>query len=157
VKLPKGCTLVAVGEEGDEDLLDELGLDLWEAADDADALFRQMHIRPSSIEELKLAAVCDGEVVGAATLGVEQDDVGPLYTFSVVVDPDWRRKGLARALIEDVIELAAEDAEARGEGLAFRVWVVNPHMAKLLEEHFDFEPYDTTEWSLDTPHMQRWG
>ena len=155
--LPAECMIVAVGEDGDEDLLDDLGLDLWEAADDAEALFREMEIRFSSIEELKLAAVCKGEVVGAATLGVTQDDVGPLYTFSVVVSPAWRRKGLAHHLVGDVIELAAEDAEARDESPVFRVWVVNPHMARLLEEQFGFEPQDATEWSLDTPHMERWG
>lgn len=151
------CTIVVIGEEGDEDALDALGLDLWDAADDADALFDEMKIRPSSIEELRLGAVCNGDVVGAATLGVSFDDTGPLYTFSVVVSPQWRRRGLARQLIEDVIELAAEDAEARGEGLQFRVWVVNPHMAQLLEEHFEFEPDDGSEWSMDTPHMHRWG
>jgi len=150
------CTLVAIGENGDEEALDALGIDFWAAADYADALFRQMGIQTSSTEELVLGAVCQGDVVGAATLGVDQDEMGPIYTFSVVVAPEWRRRGLARALVTQTLELAAEDAETRGAPLQFRVWVVNPHMAALLEDlGFDLE--SGTEWSLDAPHMTRWG
>lgn len=141
------CEIVAVGENGDADARDELGIDPWDAADRAEALFRQQDIRLSSYESVAFAAVCGGEIVGAASFGVQQDEGGPSYTFSVAVDGAWQKKGLGRKLVQRVVE----EARSQEQGGRFRVWVVNPNMARLLES-MGFET-DGREWTESSPHM----
>lgn len=150
--IPGGCTIVAVGENGDADAIDALGLDFWEAADKAEALFK-VDIRPSSDEEIVLAAICDKKVVGGATLGVRSSDDEAELTFSIAIDPAWQKRNLGRALVEQ-IERLARDATESGHG-TFRVWVVNPNMAKLLDSMgYDAEGRNG-EWSEDSPHMTK--
>jgi GNAT superfamily N-acetyltransferase len=60
-----------------------------------------------------------GRVVGFATVAVGQDD-GPELE-DLFVDPDWRRRGVARNLVRQVVN-AARDTGYR------RLWVTgNPH------------------------------
>lgn len=146
------CHIVRVGEDGDEDGLDRLGLDLWDATEEAERIFKREGIRISSIENVVFAAVCDGHVVGAATIGSTPhhfDRNAREYTFSVAVDRKWQRRQLGRKLVEAVLH-EAKSQEIPGE---YRVWVVNPNMARLLES-LGFEP-EGREWTEDTPHMQR--
>ncbi|RLB42427.1 MAG: hypothetical protein DRH30_04855 [Deltaproteobacteria bacterium] len=151
--LPHGVHVVPIGEWADEDVLDELGIDLWATTDRADMLFDRAEIRFSSYEEVRYGAVYGEDVVGAATLGMNRDGNGGCeFTFSVVVDDEWQRQGIARYLVNTVM------ADASGEALSceyamFRVWVVDPRMALLLED-LGFES-DGIEWTLDSPHMSR--
>lgn len=143
------CVVVAVGENGDEDGLDSLGLDLWEATEKAEGLFAKEGIRPSSDEEVVLAAVCK-KIVGAASLGVRH---GEEFTFSVAVDREWQKRSLGRRLVEAVMRVAKDNTES-GHG-EFRVWVVNPNMARLLSSMgFDAEGRNG-EWSESSPHMTK--
>lgn len=146
------CHIVRVGEDGDEHMLDKLGLDLWVATESAESIFEREGIRPSRIEEVVFAAVCNGVVVGAATLGSSPHSYEPdarEYTFSVAVDTKWQKRQLGRKLVEAVLR-EAKSLEVPGE---YRVWVVNPNMARLLES-FGFET-EGREWSEDSPHMTR--
>lgn len=140
------CQIVAVGENGDERALDEAGLDFWEAAETAEGLFREEGIRPSSEEEIAFAAICGGEVVGAATFGHHQEEGETVFTLSVAVADAWKRKGLGRRLVQKVID----EARAYGSG-RFRVWVVNPNMVALLES-MGFET-EGREWTQSSPYM----
>jgi GNAT superfamily N-acetyltransferase len=144
---PDDCRILHVGDNGDEAALEELGLDLWEATEDAEAVFKTEGIRVSREEEIVLAAVCGDKVVGAATVGHHVEEGEPVFTFSVAVDAAWQAKGLGRKLVEKAIEFAKSMGARQ-----FRIWVVNPNMASLLES-VGFEA-DHRGWSLDSPHME---
>ena len=130
----------------DEDEDTELGDDYA-----ADALFHQAGIRLSSYEELYETAVnAEGETVGASSLGrrdLQWDEGEPHeeLSFSVVVDPDERRQGIARALVQSIL-----DAHPSA---SFSPWVINPHMAALLEDMGFSAEGSGGEWSQDSPHM----
>ena len=132
-----------------EDILDED----TELGDDyaAEALFHQAGIRLSSYEELYETAVnAEGETVGASSLGrrdLQWDEGEPHeeLSFSVVVDPDERRQGIARALVQSIL-----DAHPSA---SFSPWVINPHMAALLEDMGFSAEGPGGEWSQDSPHM----
>jgi GNAT superfamily N-acetyltransferase len=126
------------------------------------ALFHLTGIRIAGHEEPLFACVDkDGEPLGVAVGGLAPigDYAFPAeFRFSVAVDPDHHRKGIARALVRRLkdyyLASRAELAEAYGVPWVEMVaWVVNPHMAVLLED----EGFDTAgrEWTEDTPHM-RW-
>jgi GNAT superfamily N-acetyltransferase len=88
-----------------------------------------------------------GHMIGASTFGCRhEEDEGCLeYSFSVAVDPDARRSGVARRLVKSIID--------QHPGIYLSPWVVNPHMALLLES-MGFEA--DGEWSQDTPYMSLW-
>jgi GNAT superfamily N-acetyltransferase len=113
-------------------------------------LFEEQGIRISRSEDVCAVAVYRGDVVGAVTLGKSFEEDGYVYTFSAAVDDLWKRKGISRELIKIAINMANEDPFPH----YFRVWVVNPHMAALLETlGFDTEG---REWSQDSPHMYKY-
>ncbi len=141
------CEIVHVGDNGDEDSLEALGLDLWDATEMAEAIFKSEGIRLSREEEVVLAAICGGKIVGAASVGHHEEDGETVFTFSVAVDSAWQQKGLGRRLVEAAIQLSKSMGAQR-----FYVWVVNPAMAALLEG-MGFEA-DHRGWSLDSPHME---
>lgn len=141
------CQLVHVGDGGDEASLEALGFDLWDATEAAEAVFKAEGIRVSREEETVVAAICGEEVVGAATVGQHDEEGEPVFTFSVAVDSKWQGKGLGRQLVEKAMEIAKSMGARQ-----FRIWVVNPSMATLLES-MGFEA-DHRGWSLDSPHME---
>ncbi len=143
----------AIGEYGDPKKIQSFGIDPDEIDGIAEDLFRDIGIRFSSVEEMAFAAIVGDQVVGAATLGRNREEEGWVFTFSVVVDEDWRRRGIAKKLVEAVMTKAAEDAEALEEGAEYRVWVVNEHMAHLLSNLGFDEAHGG--WRPEDPHMTR--
>lgn len=141
------CVIVHVGDNGDEAALEALGLDPWDAAEAAESIFKSEGIRISREEEIVLAAICGDKVVGGATVGQHDEEGEPVFTFSVAVDAAWQAKGLGRKLVEKAMEVAKSMGANH-----FRVWVVNPNMASLLEG-MGFDA-DSRGWSLDSPHME---
>lgn len=148
--------IIELSEDADPDFVEEAtGLDFYAALDEADAVFSSCRIRPTGPENLAFAALSQkGQIVGAATYGNYRGDGGLTHTFSVAVLPTNRRQGIARALVEAVSAIASEHSLAAGVPPYYMVWVVNPHMARLLESMgFGTEGL---EWSPDTPHMTRY-
>jgi ribosomal protein S18 acetylase RimI-like enzyme len=145
------CRIVAISTDMDTDE----DVDLRERAED---LFSEVGIRPDSNEELYEACVdADGEVVGASTfwLYTSQPDDGdphkrPRYRFSVVVSESARRRGVAKSLVQSIM-----DANPRSD-ILLEGKVVNPHMARLLSGlgFFYEEDPDGDEWS---DFDKRWG
>ncbi|MCC6596898.1 MAG: GNAT family N-acetyltransferase [Rhodanobacteraceae bacterium] len=120
------------------------------ATSTAEDIFDESGIHHDPIEAVRLVAVDGDQVVGALTLGGEEDDMGHRMTFSIAVEPAYRRHGLAREFIRRALAIVAEE----NPGSYFRLWVVNPHMVPLLEE-FGFET-EGRGWSEDTPHMYKY-
>ena len=138
--IPEECRLISVdAQEGDEE-----DQELEKAAY---ALFKKAHIRPSG--DVEAVVVCGEEVVGAATLSSDPDDTteeGIVYSFDVAVDDRWQRKTIARELVQYVIKRASHSHLT-----AFKVQVVNPSMAKLLEG-LGFQAAEDG-WSPYEPYM----
>lgn len=145
------CKIVSVGEFGNEEDLDALGLDLWEATEKAEQVIVSAGIRIARHEDISLAAICDGDIVGGLSFGSYEDpDRGTIFSFSVAVDSNWRSKGLARRLVE----AAVEDIKSQGsfiDNAMISAWVINPHMVALLES-LGFES-EGREWSENEPFM----
>ena len=76
------------------------------------------------------------------------------YRFSVVVSPKGRRKGIARSLVEHITEHAKEEGDARDAYIYLDAWVVNPHMADLLDS-MGFNA-GGSEWTPDDPMMGKY-
>lgn len=129
--------------EDEDSELTEIVSDLYRG----DSLFTQARIRLSSTEELSHVAVRDGEIVGAACFGTSGNDA----TFSVVTDPTHSRNGVARSLVEAVIEHFREVQEPM-ELWQLRAWVVNPDAMIPLLESLGFD-CEGSEWTPDSPHM----
>lgn len=129
--------------DGDNEELEDLVYDLYRPDD----LFNAAQIRPPSVEEYAFVAVLEHEIVGAVTFGVSDQDA----CFSVVTDPKHRRKGIAKALVQAVID---QFNELASEGVVnqLRAWVVNPDAMIPLLESLGFE-VESSEWSPDAPHM----
>lgn len=143
------CQVIDVSEGSEHE---DLG---WEAED----LFRDAGIRIAPYEEPLLACVRGDEVLGVAVGGLTAPYEDSMeFRFSVVVAPSAQRQGVARKLVREVVEHArgqrAEWEEAHGLPVEIVAWVVNPHMAELLEsEGFEADG----EWSQDSPMMRIYG
>jgi GNAT superfamily N-acetyltransferase len=130
--------------------------DVYDLMEDVDSLFRGAKVRPSNTEDQYLACIDDdGEVLGGAVFGYSSTDDYVRFTFSVVVDPNARRQGIAGGLVN----AAEEAAQYAGDGYELPVrmeaWVVNPNMAKLLDKMgFESTAHDG-EWSLSEPYYEK--
>lgn len=101
-------------------------------------------------EDVDFVVLCDGQVVGASSYA----NHGRYSSFAVAVEPTWRGRGIARALVEALLRAHAGDS--------FWVYVIHPHMAAILsslgfragrvEEGF-ISRGPTGKWSEDNPMM----
>jgi hypothetical protein len=133
----------------------------WEIADQVDQIAKKVGIRIDSTKNLGFAALMGDEVVGGAYIGITPNDVydhpEPLfvYSFDVVVNPylQWGRKiGL------DLIKAAEEERKSFEEvysGNVFtRLWVVNPKLARYLEEREGYEV--ESKYEDGSAHLTKW-
>ncbi len=154
----RGCTIWPINPDdydygaeypGDRDVYDVMG--------DVDRLFREAGVRPSNAEEHYLACMDDdGVVLGGAVYGYyEQDFEGVRFTFSVVVDPKARRRGIAGDLVRELEDVARLLEDAYELPVKMVAWVVNPNMAKLLDKMgFESTAYNG-EWSREDPYYEK--
>jgi len=102
----------------------------------AEALFQSVKIRRDGGEDFFEACVnSQGRVIGASSIGLydETPDDGddlkrPRYLFSIAVDRRYRRRGIARMLIESLIRAYPR------EKFLLEGKVVNPNVVGLLKE-----------------------
>lgn len=120
-------------------------------------------IRISGDKELSIVALHGDDVVGAVWSSFEPDhdyeEEVFRYDFDVAVRPDIRSTGLVskkigprliKAALEEYNSLSSEFQRSY-----IRVWVVNPKLAKYLENNFGFE--SDGEWSQSNPFMEYHG
>lgn len=139
------CQIISIGENSDDEVLDQFDLDTWDAVDQVEKIFKQEGIRPSNAEDYVLGLICDGKIIGGATFASYNEDQQNVFTFSVAIDSKYQGRGFGKQLVQ-----AAMDESYGGEGY-FRVNVVNPNMVKLLKS-MGFEE-DSSGWSSYRPHM----
>lgn len=117
--------------EQHETLADVDGYDLM---DKAEALFNKSGINISRSEELYEMALDGEEVVGASVVGISNNEEGErTLRFSVAVSPSTRRQGVARKLIENIID---NNPDSKLEA-----WVVNEEAMVPLLTKLGFDGY----------------
>lgn len=154
------CRIISL-EEGYADQLEkEVGRDYYDILNEAEKVFGQNGVRLHSEEEVFEACFdSDGNILGVSSKQIKgfenpeaiegDEDAGrQSVSFSIAVQPESRRKGIARALIESFLE------QHPNEDYYIETWVINPHMATLLED-LGFSPVNGQEWRPSSPHMFR--
>lgn len=116
-------------EYGDEEF-EEMGLDMYDVANDAHKLAKESNIGILSDKELRGVLIDDSnnEVAGAVWITNDSES----FSFDVVVSPKYRRQGLSRQLIDFALE-EHQNLEMMGRDIPIEVDVVNPMMAKILK------------------------
>ena len=103
-KMARGCDVWSLEEDYDMEYPGDR--DVYDIMEDVDRLFRHAEIRPSSKEGQYLACLDDdGQVMGGGlfgTYGVGGDEEHLTFTFSVVVSPLARRRGIAASLVREM-------------------------------------------------------
>jgi len=140
-----GCKFINMqDEDGFDEQTDEDYYDVMEAAE---RLFKKSGIRVDG--EMHEVCLQGSKVMAASTFyGKGRDEDNPdmvLHSFSIVVDPKVQRRGIAKQMVRGILSACPEEI------CTLQAWVVNPHMAKLLEK-FGFESTDR-RWSRNTPFM----
>ena len=144
-KRPPPCRIVFTGEGSENE------------HHGGEELFGWRGVNIASYEESLFACVDeDGATLGALVAGLTPPHDGRMdFRFSVAVDPDAERRGIARGLVHAAMKhyLAERDdwAQAYGAWPEMVAWVINPNMALLLED-LGFDS-DGSEWSPDNPMM----
>ncbi len=151
-----GCTIWQLDTE-DYDVEYPGDRDVTDVMEDVDRLFKTAGVRPSSAEEHYLACMDDdGVVLGGAVYGYYGHGFeGVRFTFSVVVDPNARRRGIAGGLVSDLEDVARMLEDAYEQSVKMVAWVVNPNMAKLLDRMGFESTAHSGEWSPDDPYYEK--
>lgn len=137
------CAIFPLNEDHGFDIIEDQGWDFYAVLNAADALFYTGGIHLASYEELYSGCIRrDGTLLGVLAAG---SPTPGLVRFSVAVAPQGRRQGIAKTLVRHL------EGALHGQGVQLEAWVVNPHMARLLEQL----GYDG-DWSPETPHMEKW-
>jgi ribosomal protein S18 acetylase RimI-like enzyme len=133
----------------------------WETAEQVDQIANKVRIRPDSTKNVGFAAVMEDRVVGGAYIGITPDDQVDqpepsfVYSFDVVVDPDFR---WGRKIGLDLIKACEKDRrfyENENYGnIRTRLWVINPKLARYLEEREGYEV--ESQYEDGSAHLTKW-
>lgn len=127
--------------------------DNWEEAEQAEQVFRENKIRPDSAKNISQVAIENGVVIGALSSGWSisreyGDEQVSVFSFDLVVKPEFRRQGVGMTLIQNAIskyDAEKNDYREMGNQTMMRIWVVNPILIPVLERlgfQTESEPYE---------------
>jgi len=127
----------------------------WEEAEQADQVFKQNDIRYGRDKNISQVAIENGVVIGALASSWDKDngygeDV-MVFSFDLVVKPEFRRQGIGLQLIQNAIKKYNEDKiyyQESGQKTMMRIYVVNRILIPVLEKlGFDIEStYQVDSW-----------
>lgn len=113
----------------------------FEEADEADQIFKLQKMRYGRDKNISQVAIENGTVIGALASGWAKDDSygedSMVFSFDLVVKPEFRRQGVGLKLIQDAIaryKLEKNDYQEMGNNTMMRIWVVNPILFPVLEK-----------------------
>ena len=161
----RGCDVWSLDEE-DYDMEYPGDRDVYDIMEDVDRLFRHAEVRPSSQEDNYVACLDeDGRVLGGGVYGTRAENrpahlYGPeeeflAFTFSVVVSPRARRRGIAASLVREMEDYARMAGDSYELPVRVEAWVVNQNMAKLLDKLGFASTATRGEWSPQDPYYEK--
>lgn len=132
--------------------------DDWEMAGRAYQIAKESGVNISSNKEILLVALAGDEVIGGVWNAIVNDsdasgyygeDIN-YYDFDVAVDKNFRGSRVGLELIDAALD---HYNSLKSEGLVsyVRVWVINPKLARYLENHYGFD--SDGGWSKNNPFM----
>ena len=135
-KMANDCKIVSINEDDD-----------WDIAEQLERIFKEGGVRIASNERMHEVCLTEDEtVLGGTVIAQYNEEMGPTIRFSVAVDPKTQRQGIARRLVESIIN-------EFGGSHRIEAWVVNPNMVSLLSSLGFDEPHGG--WNPDNPFMER--
>lgn len=139
----------------DADTMEDVGYDQYDYADQADKVFQESKIRYDSKKNLSHLAIENGVVIGAVASGWDKEDDAYVFSFDVVVKPEFRGKSFAGLnLISEGIQKynsESSDYSEMGYNTMMRLWVVNPKLVPILERKYNLEI--ESQYSDGSAHM----
>ena len=130
---------VGVNFEDDEEL-DEMGIDIYDAADEAEQIAKEGGVRILNSQELKelLIDVVNQKVIGAMWASNDSEK----FSFDIAITSGYRNMGLSHMLIKSAIDEYEYQKDVYGDELKMEVDVINPMLAKLLKSKYGFSVVD---------------
>ncbi len=149
----KIAKIVSYSPDGDNEELENEGIDVNVGLDNVDKAFSESKIRTDRHKELSRCIVENGEVVGGVYTSLtaedyEEDGDTWRFSFDIAIRPGSRAsggKGLGtRTVIEILDDMMREFESLKAErGRVYcHVWCVNPKLANILEARYGFERGD---------------
>lgn len=130
-------------EYGSEDL-EDIGLDIYEVAEQSDSIAKQSNLNILRDKELEgvIIDLSTNEVAGALWLTTDNDE----FSFDIAVSNKHRNKRLSYILIDNAIsEYNTRNdmyQDYQGEELPMKIDVINPILAKTLKNKYGFKVID---------------
>ena len=139
--------IVPFNEEDDGEDDERLGMDRYDAMDQADKAFQASGVRYDSRKRISQMAIEDGKVIGAVASGWSTEDGDEkdtaVFSFDIAVKPEFRgpamvgMKLIAAAMQHYKYE--ASQYREMGFNTLMRLRVINPRLVPVLEKKFGFE------------------
>lgn len=145
------CEIFYLNDDNADSFEEQTELDYYEVAEEAEQLFKRSSVNLMLRESIYTVCINGDKVEGALslhTLGMNSITGNIAVSFSVAVEPDTRRQGIARALLKRALEDFPSDQ------FDIEVRVINPNIVALLTQ-MGFLPLDGGQWSPTTPTMFR--
>jgi ribosomal protein S18 acetylase RimI-like enzyme len=116
-------------------------LDPYVALDQADEVFRLAEIRINRAKNITILAVLGEQVIGAVATAWQENRDEDAWEFSwdIAVHPEYRKSGIGARLIREALAAYESEKADYGDRTVMRLWVVNPRLANVLEQHYGFE------------------
>ena len=132
-----------------DDQLEDLEGDPWDLA-------KSVGVNILSDKEFRAGFEVDGKIVAVLFDASTREE----YSFDVAVAPEYRRRGLGKALVELALDTYEDNREAFGEDYALSLDVINPVMERLLRAmgfvEVGREGNHTLMTKLGKPWKRRW-
>ena len=129
--------LIWYDAEGDNEELNDLDIDPYEAADIAEMIARNGGVTILSDKDLKgiLIDSKNSRIIGAVwTSNTYQDE----FSFDIAIDSGYQGMGLATKLINFALSEYEEMKDVHGDDYAIEVDVINPKLAEILSKKYGF-------------------
>ena len=116
--------------------LEELEIDEYEAADQAEEIARKEGVRILRNKELNdlLIDVAKKEIIGASWISIDDN----IFSFDIAIDSLYQGKGLATQLLDKLMS-EYEFQEEMHDDLKIELDVINPKLAQILKTKYGFK------------------
>lgn len=118
---------------------DEYPGDVYQDAEQAEAIFKEREVGVDRNKELSHMAVEDGQVIGAVSSSWSHEDGVDVFSFDVAVKRQYQGTMAGMKLIQEAIKQYEWDKSMYEGNTMMRLWVVNERLIPILVRRFGFE------------------